>query len=105
MIGLHGQGSVTVTHNYQQRWDSSTYTPRGGWNAKTTQLPNLKGKNIFQWQLMVPLGLEYVFNQGLSIRLEVDAGIMGNRFTSISFAARETHGAGLWLIYKPKGSR
>lgn len=106
LIGLHAQGSFAIVHNYQQRWDSSTYTPSGGWNTKTTQLSDLKGKNFFQWQLMAPLGLEYEFlKERLFIRFEVDAGVVGSRYRPKDFAAKEAHGAGIWLTYKPNTSR
>jgi hypothetical protein len=106
MTGLHAQGSFALVHNYKQRWDSSTYTQSGGWNTKTTQLHNLKGKNFFQWQLMVPLGLEYEFlKKQFFIRFELDAGIVGSRYRPKNFSAKEAHGAGLWLVYKPTTNR
>ena len=106
LIGLHAQGSFAVVHNYQQRWDSSTYTPSRGWNTKSSELGKLKGKNFFQWQLLVPLGLEYEFvKKRFFIRLELDAGIVGSNYRPKNFAAKEAHGAGISLIYTPTINR
>lgn len=106
IMGIHAQGSFAVVHNYQQRWDSSTYTPSGGWNTKSSELGKLKGKNFFQWQLLVPLGLEYEFvKKQFFIRLELDAGIVGSHYRPKNFAAKEAHGAGISLIYTPTTNR
>jgi hypothetical protein len=106
LIGLHAQGSFAIIHHYQQRWDSSVYTPTGGWDTKTTHLPNLKGKNFFQWQIMMPLGLEYEFKkEKFLVRLELNAGVVGSRYRPKNFAASEAHGIGIWLIYKPNRNR
>jgi hypothetical protein len=105
MMGVHAQGSFAIVHNYQQRWDSSTFTPSSGWNTKTSGLPDLKGKNFFQWQIMVPLGLEYELKERLLIRFELDAGLIGSRFRSKDLAAKEANGAGIWIIYRPKRSK
>lgn len=99
--GLHMQGSFALIHHYKQQWDSSTFTPQQGFQTRTTKLSNLKGKNFFQWQLMVPLGLEYeLYKKTLFIRLEIDAGIVSSRYRGKSFFEKEAHGAGLWLIYQ-----
>ncbi len=106
LTGLHAQGSFAIVHNYQQRWDSSTYIINGGRSTKTTYMPNLKGKNFFQWQILVPLGLEYEFKkEQFFIRLELNAGIIGSRYRPKGFAAREAHCVGIWLIYKPNKNR
>jgi hypothetical protein len=106
ITGLHVQGSFAIVHNYQQRWDSSTYSPAVGWDIRTTHLPNLKGKNFFQWQILVPLGLEYeLIKEKFLIRFELDAGIVGSHYTPKDFAAKEAHGIGLWLIYIPQRNR
>jgi len=69
-----------LVHRYKQQWDSSTFTPQQGLNTRTTILPDFKGKNFFQWQLMVPLALEYeLYKKQLFLRLEADAGIVGSR--------------------------
>jgi len=100
ITGLHVQGSLALLHYYKQQWDSSTYSPSNGWKTNTTQLQHLKGKNFFQWQLMVPLGLEYeVYKKQFYIRIEVDAGIVGSKYIGKTFADKEAHGAGIWFIY------
>lgn len=101
--GFHTQGSFSLVHYYKQQWDSSTYTPATGRKTGTTKLPDLKGRNYFQWQLMIPLGLEYeLYKKRFFIRVEVDAGIAANRYVARGFANREAHGAGVWLIYQRK---
>ncbi|OGX82314.1 hypothetical protein [Hymenobacter glacialis] len=107
LTGLHGQGSVAVVHGYTPQWDSTTLVVQNGQvlrrERKTTQLPYLKGKNYFQWQLFIPIGLEVaVYKQEVFVRLEADFGIRGNQFRSKELAALETHGVGLWLTYQPK---
>jgi hypothetical protein len=101
--GLHLQGSFAVVHHYQQQLDSSTFAPSRGWTSSTSQLPHLKGKNFFQWQVMVPLGIEYDIHQKeLFLRLELIVGMVGSRYRPKTFAAKEAHGIGLSLIYHPK---
>lgn len=101
VTGLHGQASFAMVHHYKQQWDSSTFTPEQGLKTKTTKLPDFKGKNFFQWQVMVPLGLEYeLYKKQFFLRLEVDAGIIGGRYRPKSFSYMEAHGAGLWFIYQ-----
>lgn len=101
--GLHVQGSFAIVHHYQQQLDSSTYAPGRGWNIVTTRMPNLKGKNFFQWQAMLPLGLEYDIHQKkLFLRLELNVGMVGSRYRPTTFAEREAHGIGLSLIYRAK---
>ena len=103
LIGLHYQGSFAFIHNYEQRLDSSTYVLNGARKTSSTDLPNLKGRNFYQWQAMIPLGIEYVVYQNkFSLRLEGDFGIVVSRYRSKNFAAMETHGAGLSFIYRPE---
>jgi hypothetical protein len=72
---------------------------------KNHPLASSAREEFFQWQVMVPLGLEYEFYQKkFGIRLEVAPGIVGSRYRRKSFAAREAHGAGIWLLYRPKQS-
>jgi hypothetical protein len=106
LTGLHGQGSVALVHKYQQRWDSSRYTPSGGWIKRTLPMPKLKGKNFFEWQVRIPLGLEYAFYKDKAcIRLEADVGLIGSRYRAKNFLEREALGAGLWLLYRPYANR
>ena len=103
IIGIQGQGGFAFVHNYQPYWDSSFRVSADPWQTKSvTYLPALKGKNFFQWQVMLPLGLEYqIYKDKFFVRLEVEPGIVGNRYIYNSFAAREAHGAGIWIIYCP----
>jgi hypothetical protein len=103
MTGLHAQGSFAITHYYQQRWDSSTYTSASGWITKTTTMPELNGINFFQWQVLVPLGLEYEISENLFfIRFELNLGIVGSQYRPRDYATKEAHGLGIWLLYNPR---
>ncbi len=103
-IGLQVQGMVALIHKYQPHMDSSLLQPGplAKWEAiYNYQLPTLKAKNYFQWQIMLPLGIEYeAWKQRLTIRIEVAPGYIRNKYLNKSFAAGEAHSAGLWLIYK-----
>jgi hypothetical protein len=101
--GLHLQGSFAVVHHYEQQLDSITFAPTRGWTSNTSRLPHLKGKNFFQWQAMIPLGMEYDIHQkDFYIRLEIIVGIVGSRYRPKTFAAKEAHGIGLSLVYLPR---
>jgi len=103
ILGLHVQGSFAIMHYYQQQWDSSTHSSSQGSKTQTTSLPDLHGKNFFQWQAMLPLGLEYpIYQRKLFLRLELYLGIVGGRYRHKTFSANEAHGAGLSIIYQPK---
>jgi hypothetical protein len=102
IIGLHIQGSIALVHYYQQQWDSSTYSSSQGGKTHTTSLPDLQGKNFFQWQIMLPLGLEYpIYQRKLFLRLEVYIGIVGGRYRPKDFSDNEAHGVGLSIIFQP----
>ncbi len=102
-IGLQVQGSVALIHNFKQFLDSSQLRLSGtDWEMLySEQLPTLQGKHYFQWQIMLPLGIEYeVWKQRLTIRAEVAPGYVRSRYRNKSFAAGEAHSAGLWFIYR-----
>lgn len=102
LTGLHFQGSFAFIHDYEQRLDSSTYVLNGERKTNSTMLPSLKGKNFFQWQAMIPLGIEYdVYQKQFYLRLEADLGIVGSRYIPRDFAEMEALGAGLSFIYRP----
>jgi len=102
ITGLHLQGSIAFVHYYQQQWDSST-VKQGIRQTKTTKLPDLQAKNFFQWQAMVPFGLELnVYKGQIFIRLEGDIGIIRGRYRPRLNTLEEAHGAGLWFLYKMK---
>lgn len=101
--GLHYQGSIAFEHYYNQQWEFRLFTPSTGWNTKYKQLPDLKGKNFYQWQAMIPLGIEYdIYRQKIFVRLEAIAGRVGSQHRPKSFAVNEAHGLGFWIIYLPK---
>lgn len=101
ITGFHLQGGIAFLHEYSQRWDSSFYR-RQVWTTRTFFLPDLKGKNFFQWRAMIPLGLELnVYKQEFFVRAEFDLGIVGDPFRKEAFTKREAHGYGIWLIYQP----
>ena len=103
VAGLQVQGSVAIVHYYQQQWDSSTYSSNQGLKTHVSSLPNLNGKNFFQWQAMIPLGFEYpIYQRKLFLRLEFCIGIIGGRYRPKDFSANEAHGAGISIIFQPK---
>lgn len=103
LTGFRMQESAAITNYYTQVWDSSRSTPSAGLIRTRTKMFNLKGKNFFQWQVMIPLAFEYDLKRDrLVIRLEADLGIVGSRFRSKDLASSEAHGAGIWLIYRPR---
>lgn len=104
LTGFHVQGSIAFVHNYKQQLDSNWYkfSDRSR-TQKMVTLPNFKGKNFFQWQAMVPLGLEAeVLKQQLFLRAEFIVGLVGGPYRPNDIARSEAHGFGLWLIYQPK---
>lgn len=102
LTGFHLQGGIAFLHRYNQQLDSSNYYHQN-WTTKTTKLPDLKGRNFFQWRAMIPLGVELnAYKKEIFIRAELDLGIAGDRYRKESFANKEAHGYGVWLIYKPK---
>jgi hypothetical protein len=104
VTGFHAQGSYSIIHKYTQSLDTLTYnTVSGIRETKSTLLSDLKGKNVFQWQAMIPIGLELeVEKTGISVKLELLFGIVGSKFRQSTFAEREAHGFGFSLMYKPK---
>jgi hypothetical protein len=102
-IGLQVQGGIALIHNYKQFLDSSLLRVSAThWETVySQQLPTMQGKHYFQWQVMLPLGIEYeVWKQKLTIRAEVAPAYVHCRYRDKSFAAGEAHAAGLWFIYK-----
>ncbi len=103
LTGIHVQGSFAFIHNYNQQLDSNRFIRPNGRFTKTTHLPDLKGKNFFQWQAMVPLALEFeMYKKQIFIRLEANLGTIGGTFRHGENSGKEAHGAGLWLIYQHK---
>ena len=101
-IGLEVQGSVALKHNYKQFLDSSLLRLSVGHYETVIhkQLPTLQGRHYFQWQIMLPLGIEYeIWKQKFTIRAEVAPAYVHCRYRNKSFAAGEAHSAGLWFIY------
>ena len=101
-IGLQVQGSIALIHNYQQHLDSSQLKLSDtNWETLySQQLPTMQGKHYFQWQIMLPLGIEYeVWKQRLTIRAEIAPAYVHCRYRGKSFATSEAHSAGLWFIY------
>lgn len=103
LLGLYVQGSFAIINNYQQQMDTSTFSTSVGWKRSSTPLPALKRKNYFQWQAMIPLGLEYgVYQNRITLRIELDIGIMANPYIGRTYAERECNGWGISIIYRPK---
>jgi hypothetical protein len=101
--GLNTQLSVCIAHIYHQEYDTVTYTQSTGWQTKVTKLPDLKAKNILQWQVYVPLGLEFLaYKDVLSVRAEFLIGFVGNRFIPHTYGSRESNGFGFSVSYWPR---
>jgi hypothetical protein len=103
LAGLQVQGSFAIIHNYKQQLDSSAFEQRAGWiYQKSTSLPDLAGKQYFQWQAYIPLGMEVnVYKQEFFIRLEAMIGLIGSSTREKTISNREAHGVGIWLVYQP----
>lgn len=99
LTGLNLQGSFAFVHTYEQRLDSFTNSSRNGIKILSSSLPNMAGKNFFQWQAMIPIALEFNLYKSLLLRVELDAGLIGSRYRKTS-SKKEAHGFGLWLNYK-----
>ena len=102
-IGLQLQGMVALIHKYQSHLDSSSQSGFSSpWKTiYSKQLSTSQARNYFQWQIMLPLGIEYeAWKQRLTIRIEIAPGYIRNKYLNKSFAASEAHSAGLWLIYQ-----
>lgn len=104
LLGLQVQGSFAVHHNYKQQLDSTAFKYGIGLiYDKSTPLNDLKGKQYFQWQAMIPLGLEVnIYKQEFFMRLEAMLGIIGNSTRDKINADKQAHGVGIWLVYEPK---
>lgn len=103
IIGFQVQGSVALYHVFKQQWDSSTFnSPNHIWTrATTTTGPDLKASNYFQWQALVPFGLEInVYKQQCFVRAEAIFGLISGRYQKRYQTNWESHGLGLWLTYK-----
>ena len=101
-IGLEVQGSVALKHYYKPFLDSGLLRISVGHyeTVLNEQLPTLQGKHYFQWQIMLPLGIEYeIWKEKFTIRAEVAPAYVHCRYRNKSFAAGEAHAAGLWFIY------
>ena len=103
ITGFQLQGSIAFLHRYQEQWDSSTYHNQI-WTTRTSQLPDLKGKNFIQWRMTVPIGLEFnAYKHEIFLRAEFDLGIVGDRYRrSSGFLNNEAHGYSLCILYQPK---
>jgi hypothetical protein len=101
LTGFQFQGSLAVLHRYNQQWDSSVYHKQT-WTTKTTELPQLQGKNYFQWQLLLPLALEVnAYKHELFFRAEFNLGFTVDRYRQSS-TTRETDGVSFWVVYQPR---
>lgn len=99
--GFQMQGGIAFRHHYNHQLDSNwVHYPANIRRSSTTALQARKGKNFFQWQAMIPLGVEVdLYRQRIFVRAEFLAGMVGGQFRSSEFAMNEAHGFGLWLVY------
>lgn len=96
--GILIQGGLALMNNYDNSFDTATFSSRQGWQHQIKKLPDIKGKNYFQWQLMIPFGIEFpIIQRKIYIRADVNAGITGNSITNTFDGA---HGIGAAIIYK-----
>jgi hypothetical protein len=101
LTGVYIQGGFAFVHKYSHLWDSSVFRNQT-WTSKITVLPSFEGKNFFQWQGMIPLGLEMdVYHKMIFLRMELDIGIVQDRYRNTP-SKKEAHGFGCWLVYQPK---
>lgn len=102
MTGLHLQGSVAFTHRIEQTLDSGIYK-NAVWIKNVTRLKDLKGRNFFEWQAIIPLGLELdVYRKQIFVRIELNAGKIDSKYRSNPFRTNATaNGVGFWIIYNP----
>lgn len=101
-IGLEVQGGFALIHNYQPHIESRLLRPSATHpeTIYSRQLLTMQGKHYFQWQIMLPLGIEYeMWKQKLAIRVELVPAYVHCQYRNKSFAAGEAHAAGLRLIY------
>ncbi len=106
IAGLHMQTAIAAIHSYQHQQDSNVFRPAYGWKAYSTALPDLEGTSFVQWQLLLPIGIEYYFfKQQLGIRLETNVGYADGPSSSLSRADNFFAGMGAWLIYQPAQRR
>ena len=107
VTGLHIQGSVAIAHRYEQQFkfrewqvenNQAILSETGG-----GQLQGFRGKNYFQWQVMVPLGLEAaIYQQRLFLRLEADLGMVESPVRPPRNTPINAPGVGVWLTYRLK---
>jgi hypothetical protein len=101
VTGLQGQVGVAIQHYYRQIYDTAIFRPGIGWQGNSREAEHLPGKNYVQWQLNIPLALEYhAFRQRIGIRAEVGMGITKNPFTGKNILNGETAHAGFSLFYR-----
>lgn len=98
--GFHLQGSIAITHRYKQGIDSISYT-QSTRKITTTPMGYLQGTHFFQWQAMIPLGIEInLYKHQWYLRAEGDIGFIGGQYRGRFSLYDEAHGAGLWLVYQ-----
>ena len=101
LAGLQFQANL-ASLMLEQRWDSTAIVVGESGTTRTAQLEDQPGRNYFQWQLMIPLGLEYAFaNQKFCLRLEANPGIVRGYKRPTRFNASEAHGIGISFFYRP----
>ncbi|MEP6584446.1 MAG: hypothetical protein ABJA90_09265, partial [Ginsengibacter sp.] len=99
-VALHYQGSFASLHKYQTQLDSFVVNNTGAFTS-TRKLPDLQGKNFYQWQAMIPFGLELdIYKKQFYIRLEGDAGLIGGQYRPRSYLNSQAWGIGLAAIYR-----
>ena len=99
-VALHYQGSFASLHKYQTQLDSLVVNNTGTFTS-TMKLPDLQGKNFYQWQAMIPFGLEMdIYKNQIYIRLEGDAGLIGGKYRPRGYLNSQACGIGLAAIYQ-----
>lgn len=99
--GVQGQISVAFKHTYQEVYDTTIYRQGIGFSGNSRAGNTLAGKNYLQWQLYIPLALEYhAFRQRISIKAEVSYGLLKNPFIGNTLADMESAGAGFTIGYR-----
>ena len=97
--GFRILGGLAIVQNYRPSMDTFEVRPGISYLERSTPLPVLKGRNLAQWQLMLPLALEANLYQNFTFRLEGSLGTVYSKLRPNSPVGREAHSAGLCLLY------
>lgn len=104
LSGIFLQGEMAIRHRFPQQLSFGLYRiPQTLISEDAPQLSDLKGRNYVQWAILVPFATEInIYKKQWLLKPEVSIGMVGNRYLSKTFYARESINAALWFIYRRK---